>query len=246
VCVLTHDVACAIRALLPRQVHDDVVRKVIWMPVEELDRLVRQEHKGRFPGLFEGLFRVCVHKKKKQQQLQLQLQLVDEEDRSAYPQLMLSQMFDGVPFEEMRGLLVRDWGVTVDASEVDETGLFCVTYASDIRIWNHTPAQPQRIAFLSENRGTIYQRRVDSGRTVYRVIAMGLPKFWRYDSPQEPAAHDLAHLWSATTSTSTSTPTQLEAQVKYDGFNFKVGGTLVATRFPLPPRKLCYRLLEQP
>jgi len=38
-----------------REEHDNVERRVVWMPIGELDRLVHHEHKARFPGLFDGI-----------------------------------------------------------------------------------------------------------------------------------------------------------------------------------------------
>jgi hypothetical protein len=189
----------------------------VWMPVRELEQWVRRQHKGRFPGLFDGLFDACGLSSEAEA-------FSSAAESSAAPWLeeqpsvlLLPQVFEGVPFDAMRRSLETEWGVRIDDARRECDGLFCVMHIADPHIWNTMPAQPQRATFLSQNRGTIYEALIDptTQRSTYRAVALGLPKIWNHDAPQEAASQAMARVWAD------NTP-QIQIQRIYDGFHLGV------------------------
>ena len=66
---------------------------------------------------------------------------------------------------------------------------------------------PYKMEFMSENRGTVYERQADTG--TYNVVCLPLEKFWNHD-------HPLSHRFPDTFNERT------EVQIKHDGFIIKV------------------------
>ncbi|AYV83894.1 MAG: nucleolar GTP-binding protein 1 [Hyperionvirus sp.] len=143
-----------------REIYEDIPRKVKWLTYDEIANYkIRKIDKK----LFMSKIKMFVDPERK-----AILGRVFE------PGILLPKIFDGVDFKKAASYIYSDLDCTVK----EHGRLFCVTYRDGLNLWTNAVI-PYKIAFMSENRGTIYE--MDGPR--YKLVSLPFEKFWNQSHP---------------------------------------------------------------